>query len=470
MNKNRPLLPTVVLSIACACLVILGRTLPSESVLTLGPVSIPFTDFFFVISAGIGSLGSGLLTFVLVFIAEFIRFSGDMSLYAVSTYLIVVLLTASLSTAGWFKTVKKTIVGGLLTTAVLAFCWLLTFTVVLPEGALPNTLYKGTPYWQLLMMAFPETALAFAAVYLFYHKAPVHVRRLMANAWIYDPCEYAQLRKNQVLAQRITAFSMLETLILYVAALFCTNLLSAGAERTPFTLSYVLAKWQDNLRLALMMMCVGVPIAYLFNRFIMRNVVFPINQMSNYMDRYFAQQQETGSRHESPDLEIHTGDELETLAERDTLTGVYNRRRMNELLRYELSKRRTESNLVLLMYDIDHFKRVNDTFGHDTGDKVLKSLTDCVQGMVRSADTLSRWGGEEFLCLLTHTNIEQARIVAERIRKNVEQTSFGQVGRVTISIGITAALSTDTPDTLFARADKALYAAKHAGRNCTREA
>ena len=313
MNKNRPLLPTVVLSIACACLVILGRTLPSESVLTLGSVSIPFTDFFFVISAGIGSLGSGLLTFVLVFIAEFIRFSGDMSLYAVSTYLIVVLLTASLSTAGWFKTVKKAVVGGLLTTAVLAFCWLLTFTVVLPEGALPNTLYKGTPYWQLLMMAFPETALAFAAVYLFYHKAPVHVRRLMANAWIYDPCEYAQLRKNQVLAQRITAFSMLETLILYVAALFCTNLLSAGAERTPFTLSYVLAKWQDNLRLALMMMCVGVPIAYLFNRFIMRNVVFPINQMSNYMDRYFAQQQETGSRHESPDLEIHTGDEVERL-------------------------------------------------------------------------------------------------------------------------------------------------------------
>lgn len=165
-----------------------------------------------------------------------------------------------------------------------------------------------------------------------------------------------------------------------------------------------------------------------------------------------------------------TIDELETLAERDTLTGVYNRRRMNELLRYELSKRRAESNLVLLMYDIDHFKRVNDTFGHDTGDMVLKSLTDCVQGMVRSADTLSRWGGEEFLCLLTHTNIEQARIVAERIRKNVEQTSFGQVGRVTISIGITAALSTDTPDTLFARADKALYAAKHAGRNCTREA
>jgi hypothetical protein len=78
MNRNRPLLPTVLLSVTCAALVILGRTLPPSSVFSLGPVSIPFTDFFFVISAGIGSLGSGLLSFVLVFIAEFIRFSGDM--------------------------------------------------------------------------------------------------------------------------------------------------------------------------------------------------------------------------------------------------------------------------------------------------------------------------------------------------------------------------------------------------------
>lgn len=313
MNRNRPLLPTVVLSIVCACFVIAGRMLPTDSVFTVGSLSIPFTDFFFVISAGIGSLGSGLLSFVIVFATEFVRFSGDMSLYAVSTYLIVVLITDGLSVAGWFKTVKKTALGCALTTAILAFCWLLTFTVVLPEGALPNSLYKDTPYWQLLVMALPETALAFAAVYLFYHKAPMRIRTQMGNAWIYDSCEYGQLRKNQVLAQRITTFSMLETLLLYVAALFCTNLLSAGAERTLFNLAYVLSKWQDNLRLALMMMCVGVPIAYLFNRFIMRSVVFPINQMSNYMDRYFAQKRDSGGKREYPDFDIHTGDEVERL-------------------------------------------------------------------------------------------------------------------------------------------------------------
>jgi len=313
MNRNRPLLPTVILSITCACLVIAGRLLPFNSTINFGLVAVPFTDFFFVISAGIGSLGSGLLSFVIVFISEFIRFGGDMSLYAVSTYLVVVLLTASISTAGWFKTVKKTIVGCALTTAVLAFCWLLTFTVILPEGSLPNTLYKDTPYWQLIVMALPETALAFAAVYLFYHKAPKYIRMLMGNSWIYESCEYGQFRRNQVLARRITVFSMLETLVLYAAALFCTNLLSAGAERTAFSFSYILSNWQDNLRLALMMLCVGVPIAYLFNRFIMQGVVFPINQMSNYMDRYFAQQRDAGSKHDYPDLNIRTGDEIERL-------------------------------------------------------------------------------------------------------------------------------------------------------------
>lgn len=313
MNRTRPLLPTVILSIACACLVIAGRLSPLGSTIKLGPLTVPFTDSFFAISAGIGSLGSGLLSFVLVFIAEFIRFGGDMSLYAVSTYLILVLLTASLSTAGWFKTVRKTMIGCMMTTAVLALCWLVTFTIVLPDGSLPNTIYKGTPYWQLLVMAFPETVLSFLAVYLFYHKAPKRIRILMGSSWIYEPCEYGQLRENQVLSQRITALSMLETLLLYVAALFCTNLLSAGAERTAFSLSYILSKWQDNLRLALMMMCAGVPIAYLFNRFMMRAVVFPINQMSQYMDRYFAQQHDDGSKREYPDLNIRTGDEVERL-------------------------------------------------------------------------------------------------------------------------------------------------------------
>lgn len=158
--------------------------------------------------------------------------------------------------------------------------------------------------------------------------------------------------------------------------------------------------------------------------------------------------------------------ELETLAKRDPLTGVFNRRRMDELLHYEMSKRRKEDDFVLLMYDIDHFKQVNDTYGHDTGDIVLKDLTRCVLGCIREGDTLGRWGGEEFLCLLTNLSIDQAREVAERIRVRVQNTPFLRVGKITISIGITATRAEDTPQSFFQRVDKALYDAKHAGRNC----
>ena len=160
--------------------------------------------------------------------------------------------------------------------------------------------------------------------------------------------------------------------------------------------------------------------------------------------------------------------ELETVAKRDQLTGAFNRRRMDEVIHYELSKRSKEDYLVLLMYDIDHFKDINDSYGHDTGDVVLKDLTRCVQGAIRSGDTLGRWGGEEFLCLLTGVSLEQACTVAERIRVRVEGMRFLRVGSITISIGLTAARPNDTPETFFQRVDKALYDAKHAGRNCVR--
>ena len=173
-------------------------------------------------------------------------------------------------------------------------------------------------------------------------------------------------------------------------------------------------------------------------------------------------------------LNVTTGEfnatvsELEMMAKRDSLTGAFNRRRMDEILHYEMSKRRRDNDFVLLMYDIDFFKQINDTLGHDTGDIVLRDLTRCVQGCIREGDTLGRWGGEEFVCLLTELTKEQAYNAAERIRKKVAQTNFLRVGHVTISIGITEARVGDTAESIFQRVDKALYDAKHDGRNCTR--
>lgn len=165
-------------------------------------------------------------------------------------------------------------------------------------------------------------------------------------------------------------------------------------------------------------------------------------------------------------LELHgTIDGLAVLAERDQLTGLYNRRRMDELLSYEISRLHEGETFGLLVLDIDHFKDINDTYGHEVGDTVLKEVTQCVNDVTRAHDILSRWGGEEFMCLATHASLEQATGLAERIRHYIERHSFTDVGHLTVSIGVANATSADTIRTLFNRADAALYEAKHLGRN-----
>ncbi|MBQ9043749.1 MAG: GGDEF domain-containing protein [Eggerthellaceae bacterium] len=165
-----------------------------------------------------------------------------------------------------------------------------------------------------------------------------------------------------------------------------------------------------------------------------------------------------------------TIDELERLAQRDQLTGIYNRRHVDEIIEQRLSKhrRRNDQGLALLMYDIDHFKQVNDTFGHEMGDIVLKELTRRVQEVVRDDDVIGRWGGEEFLIIANNATLEQAEELAERVRQHVEATPFPHVGKVTISIGVTCAKAADTGSTLFGRVDRALYEAKDSGRNCVK--
>lgn len=162
--------------------------------------------------------------------------------------------------------------------------------------------------------------------------------------------------------------------------------------------------------------------------------------------------------------------ELQQLAERDQLTGLYNRRRMDEIIasRMSHSRRRSDRSLALLMYDIDHFKHVNDTYGHDVGDEVLKELTRRVKATVRDEDVVGRWGGEEFLVLVSNVTLDQAISLAERIRARIEREPFEKVGTITISLGVTGVLESDTTTSLFARVDDALYEAKNAGRNCVK--
>jgi diguanylate cyclase (GGDEF)-like protein len=158
---------------------------------------------------------------------------------------------------------------------------------------------------------------------------------------------------------------------------------------------------------------------------------------------------------------------LEQQATTDHLTGIFNRSRMSELLHDEWNRvTRYGEPFSLIMFDIDHFKQVNDTLGHHAGDRVLVELTQRVKLVLRESDIFARWGGEEFLLLLPETNLEGAEEVAERCRHAFSTTPVNGVGTVTASFGVVAYRDEDgSLEHLLQRADAALYEAKHGGRD-----
>ncbi|ATJ84659.1 diguanylate cyclase [Halomonas beimenensis] len=160
--------------------------------------------------------------------------------------------------------------------------------------------------------------------------------------------------------------------------------------------------------------------------------------------------------------------ELEHQATRDHLTGTHNRRAFDAAMRQAI--RRAEAGhepFSLLIFDIDHFKAVNDHHGHDTGDAILKRLAERVEDSLRSTDMLARWGGEEFTILLSDTSLAGAASFAERLRRQVAESRFEGLA-ITVSLGIAGYRPGDDLDAVLARADEALYRAKADGRNLVR--
>lgn len=157
---------------------------------------------------------------------------------------------------------------------------------------------------------------------------------------------------------------------------------------------------------------------------------------------------------------------LEQAAGTDRLTGAWNRRRFEEAAHAEMSlalRRGTPASL--LMIDLDHFKRVNDTLGHEAGDAVLVGATHAIRSQLRGSDTLVRWGGEEFLVLSPASRLEGAQLLAEKLLKSVSDLHFPGLGGITVSIGVAELLAGENLTQWIARADRAVYAAKEAGRN-----
>ena len=157
---------------------------------------------------------------------------------------------------------------------------------------------------------------------------------------------------------------------------------------------------------------------------------------------------------------------LENLATTDSLTQIYNRYKINAEIELHIARsKRSNTPFSLLMFDIDHFKNINDTYGHYVGDVVLKDLAQLIQKSIRQVDSFGRWGGEEFMLILDGANKEEALKVAQKIRALVEKTAMSGHYNITVSIGVGQYKISEQKSALLERVDQALYEAKEGGRN-----
>ncbi len=193
-----------------------------------------------------------------------------------------------------------------------------------------------------------------------------------------------------------------------------------------------------------------------------------------YADRALAAQRKAlqliDVRTQELEVEIETRKHLEQilreLANTDPLTLAYNRRHFYEFLDRELERaRRYQATFSVVLCDLDHFKDINDRFGHHVGDEALKMFCDAVRANIRSVDILARWGGEEFVVLAPGVSLDAALVLAEKMRNLAQGCVVGDGANLSISAGVTEYRAGDDADSLMIRADHALYKAKEQGRN-----
>lgn len=157
---------------------------------------------------------------------------------------------------------------------------------------------------------------------------------------------------------------------------------------------------------------------------------------------------------------------FQRLAHHDSLTGLPNRRQIEQVLGTTIAQsNRNDVPCATLMIDIDHFKRLNDTFGHPVGDEVLRQVATRLRNQLRAGNTLGRWGGEEFVVVAPHSEVHEAQRLGERLRHAIRSEPVADEHMLTISIGVAVYRPGDTPETLIDRADRALYQAKQGGRD-----
>ena len=197
-----------------------------------------------------------------------------------------------------------------------------------------------------------------------------------------------------------------------------------------------------------------------------RKVSFQLRDMNAYLELKIHERTESLLDTQRELIEDNT--ELSRIALSDSLTGLSNRAHMNQLLHKEFSRfERHKQKFCIIMLDIDHFKQINDKFGHDVGDMVMVQIADRFKKSIRTADSVARWGGEEFLFCCAMTNQDEVQSIAENIRHLIADEPFETAGTITVSLGCAQIEKGEEVTALIKRADIALYEAKNNGRNQT---
>ncbi len=187
--------------------------------------------------------------------------------------------------------------------------------------------------------------------------------------------------------------------------------------------------------------------------------IVPLRNKRNEISSFISTGKDITSR-------ISLEDRLKKAASTDHLTGAANRSQCNQWLKSAIERaKNSDFSISLIMFDIDNFKYVNDTFGHNAGDDVLVTIAQIVRSVVRSSDMFARWGGEEFLILQVETDFEDTISLAERIRRHIKEHTFKDVGRVTVSLGVAQHQNQESIESLVKKADRAMYQAKKEGKN-----
>lgn len=208
-------------------------------------------------------------------------------------------------------------------------------------------------------------------------------------------------------------------------------------------------------------------ISYFIYRYVKGKIMDSYSHISSLNAELLAMNKDLEERVVERTQELNEAiEKLRMLATTDTLTDIHNRYSIMKMLDLEISRsKRYSEALSIFMYDVDSFKRVNDTYGHQAGDEILHALTKVVQNSLRDIDVVGRFGGEEFLVIMPSTPLLNARDVANRVCKEVANHKFQSIEQLTISIGLAELNSNETMDMFFSRVDKLLYKSKNSGRN-----